>query len=172
MRNDPKLLERRLKAGASAEKEKSQKTIQVLAGVAFIAIIVFPALDHRFAWSAVPASASIAGDFLIALGFFLVFLVFKENTFTSGVIEVAGDQKVISTGPYALVRHPMYIGALVMLLGIPPALGSWWAQLTILPMTLVIVVRLLNEEKFLVRNLPGYSEYRNRVRYRLVPFVW
>jgi protein-S-isoprenylcysteine O-methyltransferase Ste14 len=99
-------------------------------------------------------------------------LVFKENTFTSATIETGAEQKVVSTGPYAVVRHPMYIGALIMLLGVPLALGSWWGLLTVIPMKLVIVFRLLDEEKFLTKNLSGYSEYKNKVKYRLVPFVW
>jgi protein-S-isoprenylcysteine O-methyltransferase Ste14 len=172
MKKDPKLLERRVIAGPGAEKEKSQKVIQFLAAIAFVALFVFSAIDHRFRWSVVPSYVVIAGDALVALGLLIVFVVFKENTFTSGVIEVEAGQKVISTGPYALVRHPMYLGALVMLLGVPLALGSWWGLFTTIPLALVIVWRLLNEEQFLAKNLPGYSEYRNRVRYRFVPFIW
>ena len=172
IKNDPKLLKRRVNAGPGAEKERSQKVIQFIAQVAFIAVIVFPSVDHRFQWSVVPSYIVIAGDFLVALGLIIVFLVFKENTFTSAIIEVGTEQKVISTGPYAIVRHPMYIGALVMLIGVPLALGSWWGLLAIIPITLVIVCRLLDEENFLVRTLSGYSEYRNKVRYHLVPFVW
>jgi protein-S-isoprenylcysteine O-methyltransferase Ste14 len=172
MRNDPALLERRLKAGPGAEQENSQKIIQALAIVAFISIFVVSAFDHRFGWSSVPPYVVALGDILIALGFYFVFLVFKENTFTSGIIEVGTDQKVITTGPYALVRHPMYIGALVMLFGVPLALGSWWGLLTIALMVLVIVWRLLDEEDFLAERLAGYSEYQNRVRYRLLPFIW
>ncbi len=169
---DPRLLERRINAGPSAEKERSQKVIQTLALIAFIMVFVFSAVDHRFAWSKVPLYTVAAGDFLVVLGLIIIFLVFKENTFTSAVIEIDTEQKVISTGPYAFVRHPMYIGALVMLLGVPLALGSWWGLLTILPMTLVIVWRLLDEEQFLAKKLSGYSEYRSKVRYRLVPFIW
>ena len=172
VKNDPKLLERRLSAGPGAEKEKNQNLIQFLAMIAFLATIVVPAIDHRFGWSAMPPYVVAIGDILVALGFFIVFLVFKENTFTAGTIEVVSDQKVIATGPYAHVRHPMYIGALVMLLGVPLALGSWWGLLTIIPMTVVITWRLLEEEKFLAKNLSGYSEYRNKVRSRLVPLVW
>lgn len=172
IKNDPKLLKRRVNAGPGAERERSQKVIQFIAQVAFIAVIVFPSVDHRFQWSVVPSYIVIAGDFLVALGLIIVFLVFKENTFTSAIIEVGTEQKVISTGPYAIVRHPMYIGALVMLIGVPLALGSWWGLLAIIPITLVIVCRLLDEENFLVRTLSGYSEYRNKVRYHLVPFVW
>ena len=172
MRNDPALLERRLKAGPGAEQETSQKIIQALAIVAFISIFVVSALDHRFGWSSVPPYVVALGDILIALGFYFVFLVFRENTFASGTIEVGGEQKVITTGPYALVRHPMYIGALVMLFGVPLALGSWWGLLTIALMVLVIVWRLLDEEDFLAKRLAGYSEYQNQVRYRLLPFIW
>ncbi len=172
MRNDPQLLERRMKAGPGAEKETSQKIIQVVAASAFFAAIAFPAIDHRFAWSTVPAYVAVAGDILVALGLLVIFFVFRENSYTSGVIEVDAEQRVISTGPYALVRHPMYSGALVMFLGVPLALGSWWGLLALIPMTLAIIWRLLDEEKFLARNLPGYREYQEQVRYRLVPFVW
>jgi protein-S-isoprenylcysteine O-methyltransferase Ste14 len=172
MKNDPKLLERRIKAGPTDEKETSQKIIQFLAMIDFIAVMLVPAFDHRFAWSVVPPQVVVTGDILVVLGFLIVFLVFKENTFTSAIIELSSEQKVISTGPYALVRHPMYIGALIMLVGVPLALGSWWGLLTVVPMTLVIVWRLLDEEKFLARNLAGYSEYQNAVRYHLLPFVW
>jgi protein-S-isoprenylcysteine O-methyltransferase Ste14 len=172
VKNDPKLLERRVNAGPGAEKEKSQRIIQSFALIAFVAVIVFPAVDHRFGWSTMPAYVAVAGDILVALGLLFVFLVFRENTFTSGIIEVGSEQKVIMTGPYALVRHPMYVGGLVMLLGVPLALGSWWGLLTVIPITLVIVWRLLDEEKFLAKNLAGYSEYQNKVRCRLLPFVW
>ncbi len=172
MKNDPQLLERRVNAGPGAEKEKSQKIIQLLASIAFIAVIVLPPIDHRFAWSTMPPYVSAAGDILVALGLLFVFFVFKENTFTSATIEVGAEQKIITTGPYAFVRHPMYVGGLVMLLGVPLALGSWWGLLTVIPITLVIVWRLLDEEKFLAQNLAGYSEYQNKVRSRLLPFIW
>jgi protein-S-isoprenylcysteine O-methyltransferase Ste14 len=172
IQHDPKLLERRMSAGAGAEKEKSQKIIQTLAAIAFGATFVVPAFDHRFAWSVVPIYAVIAGDGLIVLGFLFVFWVFRVNSFTLGIIEVATEQRVISTGPYRLVRHPMYLGALIMLLGIPLALGSWWGVLTLVPMTVVLIWRLMDEEIFLARNLPGYAEYRQKIKYRLVPFAW
>jgi protein-S-isoprenylcysteine O-methyltransferase Ste14 len=172
MKNDPKLLERRVSAGVGAEQERSQNIIQAFAAVAFIALSVVSALDHRFGWSTVPPYLVALGDILIVLGFYLVFLVFKENSFASGTIEVGADQCVISTGPYALVRHPMYIGALVMLAGVPLALGSLWGLVAIIPMTLVLIARLLDEEKFLTRNLAGYSDYQSKVRCRLVPLIW
>jgi protein-S-isoprenylcysteine O-methyltransferase Ste14 len=172
MRNDPGLLERRVKAGAAAEKRTSQKIIQAFAAVAFIGTIALPAFDHRFGWSFVPPYAVLVGDALVMLGFLIVFRVFKENSFTSGTIEVAAEQKVISTGPYAVVRHPMYAGALILLCGVPIALGSWWGLLILIPMTVVLIWRLVDEERFLADNLVGYSEYRNRVRYRLAPLIW
>jgi protein-S-isoprenylcysteine O-methyltransferase Ste14 len=171
-KKDPKLLERRVNVGPGAEKEKSQKRIQSFAAAAFIGTFLFPALDRRFSWSKVPFSVVMVGDVLVALGFFIVFLVFKENTYSAGTIEVVADQKVVSTGPYALVRHPMYSGALVMLFATPLGLGSWWGLIMFIPVTLLIVWRLLDEEKFLLRNLQGYAEYSDKVRSRLLPFVW
>jgi protein-S-isoprenylcysteine O-methyltransferase Ste14 len=171
-RNDPKLLERRLHAGPRAESERSQQLIQTLASFAFATVLIFPALDHRFSWSNVPTLVVIVGDIFVALGLLIVFIVYRENTFAAATIEVAADQKVISTGPYAIVRHPMYSGALVMLFGTPLALGSWWGLLTVIPITLVIVWRLLGEEAFLSNHLQGYAGYRQRGRYRLLPFIW
>ena len=156
----------------TAEKQPLQQHIQAVAAITFIGFLVVPALDHRLAWSNVPLGIEIAGDALVALGFFSVYLVFKENSFSAATIEVATGQKVISTGPYAIVRHPMYAGALVMLFGTPLALGSWWGLLLLIPMTLVLVLRLLDEERFLAKNLPGYTEYCQSVRYRLVPYIW
>jgi len=172
MKRNPELLARRMKAGATAEKEKSQKIIQTFGAIAFVAIFVVPALDHRYVWSTVPIYAEIAGDVLIVLGFAFVFWVFKVNTFTSGVIEVAADQTVITSGPYTLVRHPMYFGALVMLLGIPLGLGSLWGLLSFVGIAAVIAWRSLEEERFLVENLAGYAAYKEKVKHRLAPLVW
>jgi protein-S-isoprenylcysteine O-methyltransferase Ste14 len=172
LRRDPQLLERRTSAGPIAEKQQRQKLIQSLASLAFVALFVVCAADHRLGWSAVPLAVVVLGDVLVALGLLAVFLVFKENTFTSATIEVGTEQLVISTGPYALVRHPMYAGALVMLLGVPLALGSWWGLLLVVAMAAVIIWRLLDEEKYLAKNLPGYPEYQRQVRYRLLPLVW
>lgn len=172
MKADPRLLERRISAGPLNEKEASQKIIQSLAQASFLLVIIFPALDHRFGWSSVPLVGSIAGDILIMIGFYIVFLTFKENTHASALIEVEADQRVVQTGPYALVRHPMYIGALILLVGMPLALGSVWGVLTIIPITAVIVWRILDEERFLAKNLPGYTEYKKKVKYRLIPSVW
>jgi protein-S-isoprenylcysteine O-methyltransferase Ste14 len=172
MKKDPKLLERRMSGGPWAEKERTQKIIVVFASLGFIGLIVVPALDHRFGWSHMRPSMALAGDVLVALGWLAIFRVFKVNTFSSATIELAPDQKVISTGPYALVRHPMYASALVMLLGIPIALGSWWGVLVLVATMPALLWRLLDEEKFLARNLPGYTQYQAKVRYRLVPRVW
>jgi len=171
-KKDPKLLERRVNAGPTAEKEKYQKVIQIFASIAFIGMMILPSIDHRFSRSSVPVPVVILGDVIVALGFFIVFIVFKVNTFTSATIELASEQKVISTGPYAIVRHPMYSGALVMLLSTPIALGSWWGLIMFVPMTFVIVFRLLDEEKFLKRGLSGYQEYCEKVKYRLLPLIW
>jgi protein-S-isoprenylcysteine O-methyltransferase Ste14 len=172
MKKDPKLLERRMRGGPTAEKEPVQKIIMTFASLGFIGLLVVPALDHRFGWSHITPQLALAGDALVALGWLAIFFVFRENTFTAATIELAPGQKVISTGPYALVRHPMYAGALVMLAGIPVALGSWWGLLIMAAIILALLWRLFDEEKFLARNLPGYVEYQNRVRYRLIPRVW
>ena len=140
--------------------------------MAFVATIVLPAIDHRFLWSDAPIYIVILGNILVVLGFLIIFFVFKENSFTASTIMVAEGQKVISTGPYAIVRHPMYSGGLIMLFGVPLALGSYWGLLAFVAIALVILWRLLDEEKFLKQNLPGYIEYCQKLRYRLVPFVW
>ncbi|WP_228124667.1 methyltransferase family protein [Glaciimonas soli] len=171
MKHDPALLARRIK-GLGSENEASQKIIQIVAAVIFISLFIIPSIDHRFGWSTVPMAIVIVGNIFVLLGFFIVYLVFKENTYTSAIIEIAAEQKVISTGPYALVRHPMYGGALIMLFGIPLALGSWWGLFAFYPMLLVIVWRLLDEEIFLAKNLPGYEEYTEKVKYHLIPHVW
>jgi protein-S-isoprenylcysteine O-methyltransferase Ste14 len=168
-KNDPKLLERRLNR---KEKDKSQQGIQRYIFMTYIAIFVLPSLDHRFLWSDVPLLVVIAADVLVALGYFIIFLVLKENPFAAATIELTLDQKVIATGPYAVIRHPMYSGAVVMLLGTPLALGSWWGLLVFILITFIIVWRLLEEEKFLSKGLSGYKEYCQKVRYRLVPFIW
>jgi protein-S-isoprenylcysteine O-methyltransferase Ste14 len=172
MKNDPALLKRRLSGGPTAEKERTQKVIMFFASAGFIGLLVVPALDHRFQWSSVPTYMVIAGDLLTVLGFYLIFLVYKENTFSSATIEVASDQKAISTGPYALVRHPMYAGSLLYLLGIPLALGSYWGLLVLVAVLPALIWRLLDEEQFLAKKLPGYVEYRAKVRWRLIPKVF
>ncbi len=172
MRRDPALLERRMRGGPMAEKQRAQKFIMLGASIAFIALLVVPAFDHRFGWSTIPFGGVVFGDVLVAMGFYFIFLVYRENTFTSATIEVAEDQKVIATGPYAIVRHPMYASASVYLVGTPLALGSYWAFVAVGAMLPFLIWRLLDEERFLAKNLSGYDEYQKRVRHRLVPWVW
>jgi len=172
IRKDPALLERRMRGGPTAEKQPTQKVIMLGMSIGFIALLVVPALDHRFGWSSVPLGGVVTGDVLVALGFYLIFLVYRENTFTSATIEVAENQKVISTGPYARVRHPMYASAILYLLGTPLALGSYWGLAPVVAMMPFLVWRILAEERFLARNLAGYTDYQKRIHHRLVPFVW
>jgi protein-S-isoprenylcysteine O-methyltransferase Ste14 len=172
MKHDPALLERRMKGGPTAEKRPTQKLIMLGASFGFIALLVVPALDVRFGRSLPSPGVVLLGDALVIAGFYFISLVYRENTFTSATIEVAKDQKVISTGPYAIVRHPMYAGALLYLLGTPLALGSYRGLLLFAAMVPFLLWRLADEERFLSTNLPGYTEYRKRVRHRLVPFVW
>src|SRR5450631_2522672 len=172
VKKDPKLLERRMRGGPTAEKETTQKIIMVLTSLGFIGLMVVPALDHRFGWSHMTTYAVLAGEGLVAVGWLAIFFVFRENSFSSATIELAPDQTVISTGPYALVRHPMYAGGIFMLLGIPIALGSWWGVLIVVAMMPALIWRLFDEEKFLAANLSGYVDYQNKVRYRLIPLVW
>jgi protein-S-isoprenylcysteine O-methyltransferase Ste14 len=169
---DPQLLERRVNAGPIAEKALTQKVIQIFASLAFMATMVVPGLDHHFGWSHLSSYVVLVGDGLVAIGFLIVFRVFKENTFTSATIEVAPGQRVIATGPYSIERHPMYLGGIVLMLGVPFALGSIWGLLPFVAIAIAIVWRLLDEEKFLQENLPGYREYGRKTRYRLIPFVW
>jgi protein-S-isoprenylcysteine O-methyltransferase Ste14 len=171
-RRDPALLERRMRGGPMAEKRPAQKVIMLGASIGFIALLGVSAFDHRFGWSAVPLGGVVAGDALVAIGFSLILRVYRENTFTSATIEVSEDQRVISTGPYAIVRHPMYASGSLYLFGTPLALGSYWAFVPIVAMMPFLIWRLLDEERFLSRKLPGYAEYRQRVPYRLMPFVW
>jgi protein-S-isoprenylcysteine O-methyltransferase Ste14 len=172
MKKDPALLERRMIGGPTAEKRPIQKFIMLGASVSFIALLVVPALAYRFKGSTMPVAVNLAGDVLVAIGFYFIFLVYRENTFTSATIEVAADQKVISTGPYALVRHPMYASALLYLIGTPLALGSLWGFVPLGVMIPFLIWRMFDEERFLARNLPGYPDYQTRVRHRLIPFVW
>jgi protein-S-isoprenylcysteine O-methyltransferase Ste14 len=169
---DPALLQRRMQVGPSHERETVQKIVMVFAMLAFLSLIVLPALDYRFGWSVVPAYISILGDGLVALGFYFFYLVVRVNSYAASNIRVEQDQKVVSTGPYAIVRHPMYSGALVLLIGTPLALGSWWTLLLVPLFLPILIVRILNEEKVLARRLLGYTEYQQKVRFRLIPAVW
>jgi protein-S-isoprenylcysteine O-methyltransferase Ste14 len=169
---DPVLLERRKNVGPAAEQNQTQRIIMSLAIFAIITVLVFCALDHRLVWSPVATYVSLIGDALVALGLLINFFVFRENSFGGSTVQIFGEQKVISTGPYALIRHPMYLGVLVMLTGVPLALGSW-AGLTILALALpALIFRIFDEEQLLKKDLPGYLEYTHKVRYRLVPYLW
>jgi protein-S-isoprenylcysteine O-methyltransferase Ste14 len=172
MKYDRKLLASRVQAGPIAESQKFQQLIQGLAGLFFIGLFIVPSLDFRFHWSTVPPWLSGVANGFVTLGFLVVFLVFRANTYTSATIEVSANQTVISSGPYRLVRHPMYSGALLLLIFVPVALGSWVALPGIVPLIGVIVLRLIAEERFLLLNLAGYDEYCHKVRYRLIPFIW
>jgi len=172
LKKDPRLIESRIKSGPAAEKEHSQKVIQGITGTAFLFLMIIPGLDHRFGWSHIPLAGIVAGDLLLVFGFFIVFLTFRENTFTSAVIEIRTDQTVVSTGPYAIVRHPMYVGGDFVVVGTAFALGSYWALIPALCIAVGIIWRILGEEKYLAKNLPGYREYQMNTRYRLIPFVW
>jgi protein-S-isoprenylcysteine O-methyltransferase Ste14 len=172
VKKDPKLLERRVKAVPTAETEKTQKKIVSLLNIFFIFIFIVAGLDFRYRWSYLPLYISLFADVFVALGFYIVFRVFKENSFTSGIIEVAEDQKVISTGPYRIVRHPMYAGALLMLFFTPLVLDSYWAIICVIPLSVSIAARAIDEEKFLIKNLSGYEEYCQKVQYRLIPLIW
>lgn len=171
-RHDPALLKRRLRGGPWAEKQRSQQIIMVFTSFGFIALLLVPAFDSRFGWSTVPLWIVAVGDLLVAIGFLIIFLVYRENSFTSATIEVAADQRTISTGPYAVVRHPMYAGALLYLFGTPLALGSWWGLAPLGATLPFLLWRLFDEEAFLIKHLRGYAEYRDCVRNRLVPFLW
>ncbi len=169
---DRRLLESRLNVGPAAETQRSQQVIQAFASLFFLGLFIVPGLDRRFGWSHMPAALSLSSDALVALSLFFVFLVFRENTYTSAIIEIADQQRVISTGPYSLVRHPMYSGAMLLLVFTPLALGSWVGLPFAIPVIAVIVARLLDEEKFLASHLPGYDDYRRKVPHRLVPWIW
>jgi protein-S-isoprenylcysteine O-methyltransferase Ste14 len=168
---DRPLLERRMNAGPQHEKEWSQKIIVSLIILTFFIFIILPPLDFRVGLSPVPAYLSFVGDIVIVLSFLFIFRVLKVNSFAAANISVANDQKVIDTGPYAYVRHPMYAGALLLFIGMPLALGSW-LTICLVPLILpVLFWRLLDEERILRRDLPGYNEYASRVRHRLIPYI-
>jgi protein-S-isoprenylcysteine O-methyltransferase Ste14 len=169
---DPALVERRKRAGPAAEQSTLQKIVITIVFASLLALFVLSGLDRRFGWSQVPPLLSWVGDALLVLSFVVFYFVFRENSYGASSVRVEKDQKVVSTGPYASVRHPMYDGALIMAVSIPLALGSWWA-LALLGITIpVLVVRILDEEQVLAKELPGYMEYEQKVRYRLVPHLW
>ena len=176
--HDRPLLERRMNVGPQHEKEWSQKIIVSLIILAFFVFIIRPPLDYRFGVSPVPSYLSLVGNTVIVLSFLFIFWVLKVNSYAAANISVADDQRLIDSGPYAHVRHPMYAGALWLFIGMPLALGSWLTiclvpLVPLVPLVLpVLCWRLLDEEEILRRDLPGYNEYASRMRHRLIPYVW
>jgi protein-S-isoprenylcysteine O-methyltransferase Ste14 len=168
-KRDPQLVQRRLQ---TKEKISEQRAIMKVAHVVFYGAFVLPGLDHRFGWSHLPPWATLVSQVLVLAGLLITFWVMAANSFASRIIEVAADQRVISTGPYRFVRHPMYFGAILVLLFTPLALGSYWALPGFALVIPIIAFRLLNEEKLLRRELPGYVEYCRHTRFRLLPFMW
>jgi len=169
LRHDPALLERRLKA---KEERARQKSITGLVSVVWLAAFLIPGLDHRYGWSTVPPFLVVLSDVLVLAGYFIFFLTLRENRFASRVIRVEEGQTVITTGPYALVRHPMYSGVSLMLVFAPLALGSWWAMVPTLTTPVFLALRIKDEEEALLDELPGYREYTKQTVWRLIPRVW
>jgi protein-S-isoprenylcysteine O-methyltransferase Ste14 len=168
----PDAFQRRLKSGPFAETRLAQKLINVGIMVSVVAVGVISALDHRFGWSSVPTAVVVVGNVLVLVGIALSELVIIQNNYAAATITVEEGQPVVSTGLYGLVRHPMYVGALIMMVGTPLALASYWGLLTLIPGVLVFVARVTDEEKALREELDGYDEYADKVHYRLVPGVW
>jgi len=167
---DPALIERRKNV---VEPRLGQKIFSVIAaGTNLVVLPVFSALDHRFGWSQMPVSVCLIGDGLIVVANVIYYYVFQFNSFVGSTIQIFEGQKVISTGPYALVRHPKYVGDLFLVIGIPLALGSWWGLVIIAVITPLLAWRILDEESLLKKDLPGYVEYMQKIHYRLVPYLW
>ena len=169
LRNDPALLARRMRM---REKEASQKLIVKLGSLYYLLIFLIPGFDKRFGWSNVPVVVVIVADVLVLLGYGMFFLVLRENRYASRIIEVEQGQEVISSGPYAIVRHPMYLGVSLMYILSPLALGSYWATIPSLLIIPLLVARIRNEESVLGRELKGYKEYMQKTKYRLIPGIW
>lgn len=168
-RNNPKFLERRIR---TKEREKQQKIIQLIFSLFFFSGYVISGFDRRFGWSAVPTHTVIVADIFVLLGYSIVFFVFKQNSYASRIVEVEKNQKVISTGLYSYVRHPMYTGIIIMFIPTPIALGSYWGLISMATIPVALILRLLNEEKVLCKELPGYKDYCQKTKYRLIPFLW
>jgi protein-S-isoprenylcysteine O-methyltransferase Ste14 len=171
-RTNPAALRRRMRVGPRAEARAAQKIIIAGSFVNLFAMMAFSAFDHRMGWSTVPVWVCLLGDVLVAAGLGIAMLVIIENSYAAATVTVEAGQTVASGGLYKLVRHPMYVGDVIMMLGVPLALGSYWGLLFVIPGVAVLVFRILDEEKLLTHELPGYREYAQRVRYRLVPTVW
>lgn len=169
LRNDPDLLERRLRM---QEREATQKRVIEVSLLLFLFAFLLPGFDRRFGWSHVHPAVVIAADIAFLAGYGLFLLVLKENRYAARTIQVEAGQKVIQTGPYAVVRHPMYSATLLMYLSSPLALGSYWAVIPMLAYPVLLAARIRNEERLLLQELEGYREYMAKVRYRLIPKVW
>lgn len=169
LKNDPELLERRMRLG---EKRQKQKRIIQFSSAFLILAYLLPGFDIRFGWSQAPVWVCLAADALILIGYGIVIRVFVVNSYASRVIEVNSGQKVIDTDVYALARHPMYFGVILMYAFSPLALGSYWAMIPGAMIVPVLVARILDEEAALEKDLPGYIEYKQKTKYRLLPFVW
>lgn len=169
---DPEVLRRRMHSGPTAETRPVQKLIVLGIYVWFFGVAVLSALDHRFGWSNVPTAVALLGNAMVAIGLGITMLVVVENSYAAATIRVEAGQEVVSSGLYALVRHPMYFGALIMMIGLPLALDSYWGLILIIPGVPVLALRILDEEKALMNELAGYTEYMQQVRYRLLPYVW
>lgn len=168
----PEALARRMKAGPTAETRPAQRIIMSLTLILVVATFVLSALDHRHGWSQVPVWLVIVGNVLVAVGLSVAQLVVVQNNYAAATVRVEADQPLVSTGLYGLVRHPMYTGAAIMMIGTPPALDSLWGLLGVLASAPVIAARIRDEEQMLTEELAGYSEYKTRVRYRLAPYLW
>lgn len=168
----PDALARRMKAGPTAENRPAQRIIMTLTLALVVATFVLSALDHRFGWSQVPVWLVIVGNVLVAVGLSVAQLVVVQNNYAGATVQVEADQPLVSTGLYGLVRHPMYTGAAVMMIGTPLALDSLWGLLGVLASAPVIAARIRDEEQMLTDELAGYREYMATVRYRLVPHLW
>lgn len=172
IRTNPAALDRRMRAGPLAETRTLQRIVVAVVFVCFPAMFVVSALDHRFGWSPVPTTVCLIGDVLVAIGLGIAMLVVIQNGYAAANVTVEAGQTVVSTGLYGLVRHPMYHGTVILMLGVPLALGSYWGLVFVIPGLIVLVVRILDEEKMLTAELAGYADYTRRVRYRLVPLLW
>ena len=171
-RTNPAALRRRMRSGPRAEARTLQKFVIIGWMASVFAMMAFSAYDHRVGWSHVPAWACVLGDVLVAAGVTLTMLVVVQNGYAAATVTVETGQPVVSTGVYRFVRHPMYVGGAIIMIGTPLALGSYWGLLFVLPGVGALVLRILDEEKLLTQELAGYSEYTQRVRYRLMPYVW
>lgn len=169
LKRDPLFLERRIKG---KETEQAQKIFQLIFSLIFLSGFIVSGLDRRFGWSNIPFYFVLLADLVILFGYLIIFYVFRQNSFASRVVEVEDNQTVISSGLYSFVRHPMYVGMLVMFIPAPVALGSWWGVLPMAALPIPLVLRILNEESVLKRELPGYPEYCQKTKYRLIPYVW